>query len=147
MRLNIVAAAYALWLFATEFFFYFFYTGGDDLTSPKISVALGLVPAAMQLLLLGFNPYGLVAPVRSVLCFLLIVLIGYFGDAQPTSPIWLASLVFVFGIAILVASSPDERLIRSIAVLFTIPAVLFLLYVAATGEHVWGRLRAHDIEF
>jgi len=100
----------------------------------------------MQLFLLGFNPYGLTAPVQIALCFLLIALISYLSNAYWTSLIFVASLLFVFAIPILVASSPDERLIRRIAVCYSIPAALFLLFVAATGEHVWGRLRAHGIE-
>jgi hypothetical protein len=147
MRLNLVAVAYALWFLATETLFYWYFSDSiDDKNILMISVALGLIPSAMQFLLLGFNPYGLVTPVRMALCFLLIVLLGYLGHAYSTSLTWLASLVFVFAVPMLVASCPDDRLIRRVAVLYTIPAALFLLYVTATGEHVWGRLRAHGIE-
>jgi O-antigen ligase len=150
MRLNLVAVAYALWLLATELLYYvtgsYYANGGNDLTTLEVSVLLGLIPAAMQILFLGFSPHGLLAPVRMVLCFLLVVLVGYLGNAYGTSLIWLASLAFVFAIGILVAGSPDERLIRSIGVFYSVPAALFLLYVAATGEHVWGRLEAQGIQ-
>ncbi len=144
---NIVAAAYAAWLLAVEILFYALYSASSDenATTLKISVLLGLVPAAGQLLLLGFNRFGSVASLRMVLVFLLIVLLGYLGNAQSNSLNWLASLVFVFGVGLLVASCPDERLIRSIAVIYSIPAALFLIYVSITGEHVWGRLAAHGI--
>jgi O-antigen ligase len=147
MRIKVVAVAYALWLLATEFLFYFYYSagGGDDITVLKIAVLFGVVPAAMQLLLLGINPYGMVTPVRVALCFLLIALVSYLGNAYWTSLMWLASLAFVFAVTILVASSRDERLIRSIAVFYSIPAAFFLLYVSVTGAYVWGRLEAHGI--
>jgi O-antigen ligase len=145
MRLNLVAAAYALWLLSTEALFYFSYAGGGEVTALQVSIALGIIPVAMQFLLLGVSPFGLVAPVRMALYFFLIVLASYWGNAHWTSVLWLSSLVVVVGVAILVAGSPDERLIRNIAVFFSIPAALFLLYCSATGEHVWGRLEAHGI--
>ncbi len=126
--------------------FYVYSGAASDQSVLEIGVLLGLIPVATQLLLLGFSPYGLVPPVQMAVCLLLIVLASYLGNAEWTSLTWLASLVFVFLVAILVAGSPDERLIRSIAVFYSIPAALFLLYVSATGEHVWGRLRAHGIE-
>lgn len=145
MRLNLVAVSYALWFLATMVLFYA--AMGDDQSSLlEIGVVLGLIPAALQLLLLGYNPYGLTTPVQIALCFLLIALISYLGHAYWTSLIFFASLLFVFAIPILVASSPDERLLRRIAVCFSIPAAVFLLFVSITGEHVWGRLRAHGIE-
>jgi O-antigen ligase len=148
MRLNLVAVAYALWLLAIEVLFYALYSGDEQatITTLEIGVLLGFIPAAIQILLLGFSRYGGVAAMRMVLVFLFIVLLGYLANAYSTSLTWLASLVFVFAVAMLVASSPDERLIRRIAVFYTIPAALFLLYVAETGEHLWGRLRAHGIE-
>ncbi len=145
MRLNLVAVAYALWLLATEVLFYAYYSGGDDQSTLQISVILGFLPAAAQILFLGCSPYGLVRPVRMALCFLLITLISYLGNAYWSSLVYLASLIFVFAMAILVASSPDKRLLRRIAVIYSVPAALFLLYVAATGEHLWGRLYAHGI--
>lgn len=149
MRLKLVALGYALWLFATEVLFYLFSKGGgngDDPTVLKVAVLLGIVPSCMQIALLGINPYGLVRPVRMAMCFLLIVAIGYLGNAQPASLTWFASLIFVFSVAILVASCPDERLLRTIGVFYSVPAMAFLLYVAATGEHSWGRLRANGVE-
>jgi len=153
MRRNLVAGSYGLWLFATEVLFYFYYTGSDssDQVTLEISVLLGLIPAAVQLLLLGFNPLGAVASVRWALTFLLIVLASFLasvfwsGNEYTAGLVWVASLVFIFFISILVAGSPDERLIRSIAVFYSVPAALFLLYVTATGEYVWGRLQAHGI--
>jgi O-antigen ligase len=143
MRLKLVAVTYALWFVATEFLFY---AVGEEQSTLAIGVLLGLIPAAMQLLILGFNSYGAAGPLRMVLCFLLIVLLSYLGNAYWTSLIWLAALVFVFLIAILVASSPDERLIRNIAIYYSIPTALLLLYVSATGKHDWGRLEANGIQ-
>jgi O-antigen ligase len=147
MRRNLVAGVYAFWLLATEILFYLFSAeSGDDPTVLKVAVLLGVLPAAVQILLLGFKRYGLIAPVRLVLVFLLIVAVGYLGNAYQNSLTWFASLVFIFIVSILVAGSPDERLIRSIGVFYSIPAVVFLLYVAFTGEHLWGRLRANGVE-
>lgn len=145
MRLNLVAIAYAFWLLATEVIFYQYFTPGENVTTLEMSAILGLIPAALQIMLLGVSPIGLVTPVRMALCFLLIALISYLGNAYSTSLTWLGSLVFVFGMAILVSGSPDERLIQRIAIFYSIPAAAFLLWITMTGEHVWGRLQAHGI--
>ena len=144
MRLYVVAGAYAAWLFATELLFYLAY--GGEKTTLEISVALGLIPAAAQILLLGFNPYGLAAPVKGILVFLLIVLLSYLGHAGWISVIFFIELLFIFGMGILVASSPDPNLLRTTAALFSLPSAAFLIFVALTGEQEWGRLAAHGIE-
>lgn len=147
MRLSVVAGVYALWLVATEILFYSLVNSGRiDETSLAIGVLLGLVPAATQLLLLGVNPFGLNTPVRMALVFVLIVLLSYFGQASWNSFIYLLLVLFVFGVTLLVAGSPDPRLLRSIAVLYSLPAAGFLIYVSITGERFLGRLVAHDIQ-
>jgi O-antigen ligase len=144
MRLYTTAAAYALWLLAIEVIFYLAH--GDNLGALEFAVGLGVVPAGLQILLLGLNPLGLAAPVQAALWFVLIVLVGYLTNVESNSIIYLIELLLVFGIAILVAGSPDRRLIRTIGVLYAVPAALFIVYIAATGEYLWGRLTASGIQ-
>jgi len=124
MRLYTTAAAYALWLLAIEVIFYLAH--GDNLGALEFAVGLGVVPAGLQILLLGLNPLGLAAPVQAALWFVLIVLVGYLTNVESNSIIYLIELLLVFGIAILVAGSPDRRLIRTIGVLYAVPAALLL---------------------
>lgn len=144
MKLLIVAAAYALWLLAIEVIF--FLIEGNDITALEGAVILGIFPAALQFFLLGINPYGLAAPVKVALCFVLIVLLSYIGHADSTSFTPLIELIFNFTIAIMVAGSPDTRLLRKIAVLYSLPAAMFLIYADLTGERVWGRLYAGTLQ-
>jgi O-antigen ligase len=46
----------------------------------------------------------------------------------------------------MVASCPDRRLLRSIAGMYCLLATPFLIYVCLTGERLWGRLVANDLE-
>lgn len=144
MKLLIVAAAYALWLLAIEVIF--FLIEGNDITALEGAVILGIFPAGLQFFLLGINPYGLAAPVKVALCFVLVVLLSYLGHADSNSFTPLIELIFNFTIAIMVAGSPDTRLLRKIAVLYSVPAAVFLIYADMTGERVWGRLFAGTIQ-
>lgn len=143
MKLNIVAAAYAAWLAGVEIAF--FIAGGADVQSLEMVILLGIAPAALQIALLGFSPYGLVKPARAALWFLLIVLMGYLSSSTASSLTYFVELVFVFTLAMVVSSSPEPTLVRKMASFYTVPAAILLLFVVATGEHVYGRLNANGI--
>ena len=160
MRLRAVAAAYALWLVAT--FAVLYLTHGGDGMGLQVAVMFGAVPAACQVLLLGIDWRGLVAPVKMWLAIVLVILLSYFvnvidprtapagtGLAIPaawTPIVYTLNVVYIVVIGTLVAGSPDRRLLRSIGGLYCVFATPFLVYVDLTGEMLWGRLVANGIE-
>jgi O-antigen ligase len=161
MRLNILAGAYALWILGI--FVVFYLAHGADNNALQIAVICGVIPAGCQILVLGVDWRGLVAPVKIWLALILVILLSYFvnalnpltalgggaGTAIPvawTPIVYTLNVVLILVIATLVAGCPDRRLLRSIASIYCILGGLFLLYVDLTGEMLWGRLRANDIE-
>jgi O-antigen ligase len=159
MRLQIVAAAYAAWLLGV---FVAFYATYPDVNLLQVAVLCGVIPAASQVLLLGIEWRGLVAPVKLWLAYLLIILLSYLWNvADPhTAPrgedvalipaawtplTYTANAAFIMVIGTVVAGSPDYRLLRSIAGFYSIIAAIFLVYIDLTGKMVWGRLYANGI--
>lgn len=139
MKLNIVAVAYALWLFGTELVFY--WSHGPDTSALQYVVVAGLIPVLLQFVLLGLNPFGLVLPVRMALIFVLIVVLSFLSNgADGLAITYLIELLFLFGVAIAVAGCPAPELLPRMATFFCIPNALFLLYVVFTGKYVFGRL-------
>jgi O-antigen ligase len=146
MKLIVVGFAYALWLVAVEVIFY---KAGDGnvAASLELAVVLGIVPAALQLLLLGFDPVGLAAPGRLSIVFLLIVLASYlFNGANWSVITYFIEAVYICVMSIMVAGCPDRRLLRTMAGMFSLMSGIFLVYVDFTGEYVWGRLAANGLE-
>jgi O-antigen ligase len=144
-RLWSVAVVYAAWLVAIELVFYL--VAGKDENALQYVVMLGAVPVALQIMLLGITPYGLVSPTRLALVILLTILFSYL----PNPPGWTAFVYvidtgYVFALAIIVAGCPDHRLLRSIAAAFSLMSALFLIYINLTGEYIWGRLSAAGLE-
>jgi len=164
MRFHIVVATYAIWLIAV--FGVFYVAHGADGNALQLTVICGVIPAACQMCLLGVDWRGLVAPTRLWLALLFVILLSYLVNAlnPVTAPtpsafandvilggawtpiIYTVNVVFILAIASLVAACPDRRLLRSVASVYSVLGAIFLLYVDVTGERVWGRLRANDIE-
>jgi O-antigen ligase len=145
MKLTIVAAAYALWLFGMELVFY--KSHGPDTSALQSVVIAGGIPVLLQFLLLGLNPFGLVLPVRMALIFVLIVVLSFLANGAKGQAItYLMELVFLFSVAIAVAGCPDAELLPRMAAFFCIPNALFLLYVVFTGQYVFGRLVEGGVE-
>jgi O-antigen ligase len=161
MRFHCVVAAYAFWLMAV--FGVFYLAHGNDENALQLTVMCGAIPAGCQILLLGVDWRGLVAPVKIWLALLLVILLSYSVNAMDprTAPsaagegaipaawtpiVYTLNAFFIMVIGTLVAGCPDRRLLRSIASPYCILGALFLVYVALTGEMVWGRLRANNIE-
>lgn len=161
VALRLVAGAYTLWLMAI--FGAFYLAHGNDATTLQVAVAGGVIPAAIQLAAIGIDWRGLVAPTKIWLAFLVVILLSYLVNVTnpATAPsgtdvgvipiawspiVYMLNAVFIMAIATLVAGCPDRRLLRAIASQYCVLAAVFLLYVDATGERVWGRLRANDIE-
>jgi hypothetical protein len=157
MRVDVVAAAYALWILGT---FVIFYAISKDENALEVAVMAGVIPACCQMLFLGIDWRGLVAPTKIWLALLLIVLLSYIVNAMDpqTAPgiggqgllipaawmpiVYTLNTVFVLGIATLIAGCPDRSLLQRIASFYCIFAIPFLIYVDLTGEMVWGRLTA-----
>jgi O-antigen ligase len=158
MRLYSVAAAYALWLLSD--FVIFYLTQGSSETALQVVAICGVVPAGLQLLVLGVDWRGLVAPMKIWLPLLLVILLGYVVNAMnpETAPsgytagltisaawapiVYIFDTVLILAIATLVAGCPDRRLLRSIASLYCVFSIPFLIYIDLTGKMTWGRLTA-----
>jgi hypothetical protein len=79
MRVHVVAAAYALWILGT---FVVFYAISRDENPLQLALMADVIPACCQLLLLGIDWCGLVAPTKIWLALLLIVLLSYVVNAM-----------------------------------------------------------------
>src|SRR5215469_16657322 len=156
MRLHSVAIAYALWL--VGIFAVFYLTRADE-TSLELAVMCGAIPGALQIVLLGVDWRGLVAPMKMWLVLLLVILLSYVVNAidPQTAPsasqgltipaawtpiVYILNVVLVLWIATLVGGCPERALLQSIAALYCVFSTPFLVYVDLTGETVWGRLTA-----
>jgi O-antigen ligase len=145
MRLHLVGAAYALWLFAIELVFY--WSHGPDTSALQVVAILGLLPMALQLFFLGINPFGLVLPTRMALFFVLIALLSFLANGANSAAItYTIELLFLFTVAIVVGGCPDARLIPTIAIIASVPNAVFLLDVVFTGRYIYGRLIAGGVE-
>ena len=123
----------------------------------------GVIPALCQILFLGIDWRGLVAPARIWLALILVIVVSYVVNAMDPQMaprpddnlaipaawvpiVYTLNVVFIVAIATLVASCPERRLLRSIAGMFCVPAAAFLVYVDLTGTMLWGRLVANDLQ-
>src|SRR5215831_1820136 len=158
MRLNIVAAAYALWILGIFVAFYLV-KDPDDVSVMQFLLMCGAIPAVCQVFLLGVDWHGLVAPVKLWLAFLLVILVsydvsgmdprfaptasgGYVVPASWQPIVFTLNTIFIMGMATVVAGCPDRRLLRSTASLYSIYAIPFVVYIILTGDRLWGRLSA-----
>lgn len=157
IRFHSVVAAYALWILGV--FVTFYLVSGQNGSALQISVLCGAIPALCQLLFLGIDWRGLVAPVKIWLVLLFIVLLSYVANGldplrqvpiggdlavpQAWLPmVYVLNMAFILSIGTIAAGCPDRRLLRSVAGLYSILAVPLLIYVILTGNYVWGRLSA-----
>ncbi|HTT79647.1 MAG TPA: O-antigen ligase family protein [Stellaceae bacterium] len=163
MRFNVVVWAYTIWLIAMFGALYVTHSV-NPATDLQLVLLCGVIPGGLQLLLLGIDWHGLVAPFKMWLAFLLIVLLSYLAgvtDPQlaPRSTgelavpaawlpiVYTLNVVFILGIGILVAGCPDRRLLRSVAGLYCILLTPFLMYIVLTGARTWGnRLAANGLQ-
>jgi len=143
MRLYGVAAVYAAWLFSIFAVFYLMH--GDEESVQQLQFVLigGIIPATCQILFLGIDWRGLVAPVKIWVALLLVILLSYV--AGWSTLVYFGDVVITTAIGTLIAGCPDRRLLRSIAGLYCAFALPFLVYVDLTGQTVWGRLAANNI--
>jgi O-antigen ligase len=145
MKLYLVAAIYALWLLAINVVFYLVH--GQEGLAQEASVLAGIVPMALQLLLLGFNPVGMARPARMMLVFLCIVLLSYLANGVGWLGLtYLVLLLYVGFGTLLIAGCPDRRLLVTIAQFYSVPTALWLLYIDHFGAYLWGRLVAGDLQ-
>lgn len=145
MSLTIVAGAYALWLFSINLVFYL--TGGHNFAAQEYSVLVGIVPMALQALLIGFNPAGLAGPTKVMVSLLLIVLLSYlFNGIGWVAVTYVIELVYITLLTLLVVGSPDRRLLPRLAAWYAVPSAIFLIYIVINGSYLWGRLTAGNLE-
>lgn len=161
MKSHVVVASYALWLFAIEVVFYL--VGGNDETALQVIVICGVLPVVLQILLLGVDPRGLVAPVKLTLALLLVILLSYVVNATdpllaPASTeglsiplrwvpvVFVINTAFILVLATVLAGCPDRTLLVSVSSQFCILSAAFLVYIDLTGEYEWGRLAANGIQ-
>jgi O-antigen ligase len=145
MKKTVVAAAYGAWLFLVIVVFYAF--RGENENALQLVVLGGVLPVGLQLVLLGVDTRGLVAPTKISLAFTAIIVFSYFANAWDWMPIiYTINTVYIFVVAIIVAGSPDRDLLRAVAGIFSILTAVFLVFVCYTGEYVWGRLSANNIQ-
>jgi O-antigen ligase len=79
--------------------------------------------------------------------FFLIVLLSYlFNGADWSAITYVVELLYLTAVTILVAGCPDRRLLPTIAVFYSVPTALWLLYVDFHGTYVWGRLVDGNLE-
>jgi O-antigen ligase len=145
MKLYVVAGAYAAWLFLINIVFYFAH--GHDVGPQEASVLVGVVPMVLQMLLLGFDPVGMLRPARIMIAFFLIVLLSYlFNGADWVGVTYMVELIYLAALTILIAGCPDRRLLRTIAILYSVPTAIWLVYIDIFGKYIWGRLAAGGLE-
>ncbi|MGH7090063.1 MAG: O-antigen ligase family protein [Stellaceae bacterium] len=141
MQINVVAAAYGGWLFLINIVFYLVH--GHGVAAEEASVLAGIAPMLLQLLLIGFNPIGMRRPANVMLAFLAIILLSYlFNGAGWVGVTYLVLFLYLCFGAIVVAGSPDRRLLSRIAEFYSIPTAIWLLYIDRHGSYLWGRLDA-----
>ena len=120
MRHHIVTAAYSIWL--VSIFGVFYLVHARDENSLQLVVMCGAIPAGCQILLLGVDWRGLVAPAKMWLALLAVVLLSSFvnlinprtapipgdelGGGAWTPIIYAVNLIFILGIGTLVAGAP-----------------------------------------
>jgi O-antigen ligase len=144
MSLRLVAALYGAWLFLIVLVFYA--VGGKNENALQFAVMVGTVPTGIQLLSLGFDSRGLGGPTLFSLFILLTVLFSYLANigyvANWTPVIYTINVIFLLSVGILIAGSPDERLMRTAAAAYALITSIFLVYINLYGAYVWGRLTA-----
>jgi O-antigen ligase len=160
VRLRIVAGAYAAWVLGIWIVFWLGHS--KDANSLQLAVISGILPAFLQIILLGADWRGLVAPVRIWLAFLLVMLLSYVASgfdpmrapsagegvipAQWTPIVYILNTILLLAIGTLVAACPDRRLLRTIASLYCLFSIPYLIYIDLTGDMLWGRLVDNDLE-
>ncbi len=145
MRVFVVASVYAAWLVLINVVFYLVH--GHDLGPQEYAVLGGVVPMGLQILLLGFDPVGMTRPARVMGLFFLIVLLSYlFNGADWTGVTYVVELLYISAVTMLIAGCPDRRLLPSIAVLYSVPTAIWLIYIDTFGRYEWGRLVEGDLE-
>lgn len=162
VRVQSVAAAYGAWLVGIFVVFYLAHGREDSVLPLQLILIAGVIPAALQLLLLKIDWRGLVAPVKIWVALLLVILLSYIvnGMDPRTAPsgggviipaawtpmVYILDTVFVMWIATLVSGCSNRELLRLIGSYYCVFATPFLVYVDFTGEMLWGRLIANDLQ-
>jgi len=141
MKAIAIGWGYGIWLCAIAVVFYL--VRGNDIGALEYAVLAGVLPAALQLLLLGFETLGMTRPVKLLLVFLLIVTIGYLvNGADWTALTYVIELIYITVIAAIVAAYPEALLFRRIAAVYCVLAAVFIVWIDFNGTYTWGRLTA-----
>jgi len=137
MKAIAIGWGYGIWLCAIAVVFYL--VRGNDIGALEYAVLAGVLPAALQLLLLGFETMGMARPVKLLLVFLLIVTIGYLvNGADWTALTYVIELIYITVIAAIVAAYPEALLFRRIAAVYCVLAAVFIVWIDFNGTYTWG---------
>ena len=160
-RLYVVAGAYALWILGIWIVFWLGHS--KDANSLQLAVMSGVIPAFLQITLLGADWHGLILPVRIWLALLLVMLMSYVASgfdpmrapsvggegaipAEWTPVVYILNTILLLAVGTLVAACPERRLLRTIASLYCVFSIPYLIYIDLTGKMLWGRLVDNDLE-
>jgi hypothetical protein len=162
IRVQSVAAVYGAWLVGIFGVFYLAHGRDDSVLPLQLILIAGMIPAGLQLLFLKIDWRGLVAPVKFWLALLLVILLSYVvnGMDPRTAPsgsgviipaawtpmVYIFDTLFVMWIATLVSACSNRELMRLIGSFYCVFAAPFLIYIDFTGEMLWGRLVANDLQ-
>lgn len=145
MQVYFVAVVYAAWLFLINLVFYL--VKGRGIEAQEVSVLAGVLPMGLQLVFVGFDPVGMTRPARFMIAMFAIILLSYLSNGTGWDAVTYSVLYLYLSFGtLLVAGSPDRRLLALIAEFYSIPTALWLLYIDQFGTYVWGRLVAGTLE-
>jgi O-antigen ligase len=148
MLLRLNAALYGGWLFLILLVFYI--SSGHNENLLQYAVMIGVVPAGLQLLLLGFDSRGLYRPLLLSVLIVLVVAISYLANpgyvADWTPVIFTVNVIFLMSVGIIIAGCPDRRLALAAAAAYAVIGSIFLVHINLDGTYVWGRLRAAGLQ-
>jgi O-antigen ligase len=139
-RVQLVAIAYALWLFSSSVAFHL---QPDNKILQELTLLAGAVPAVLHAIFFPVDTRGNGPGMWFLWAFLLVFLAGYvLNDCTWEDLIGLFNVMFVFLIGLLIASSTDTSLIGRIAAAYALMLAPYLVHVNVTGTRFYGRLLA-----
>lgn len=135
----IVAGLYALWLNALTIVFYA--VGGEASVALEVTLLSGAIPVIAQVSMLGLDKRGWFPLLVFTFVFSFVILLSFIGNIETWSSfVSFFNILFVFGVAMIIAACPGDRMIASIAAKYALIGTAFLVYANLIGEFVWGRL-------
>lgn len=134
-----VAILYSTWLSALTIVFYA--VGGVASVALEVTLLSGAIPVVVQVTLLGMDKRGLFPSLAFTFAFSIVILLSFIGNIETWSAfVFFFNILFVFGVAMIVAACRDDDIIGSIAAGYALIGTGLLLIAYVKGEFVLGRL-------